>query len=204
MDHLWEKGWRHFGPYFYRYSHAPHDGQVCSVMPLRINLEKFKLSRSQKRILKRNADLEVRIRPAFVNSEVVDMFERHKERFVYNVPDTIYTFVSKRPSMIPCDCKSLCVYLNDKLIGISYLDVGREACSSVYQCFEPTESRRSLGVLMILYSLQYAREKDKTYYYPGYAYEESSHYDYKKKFAGLEHFDWKVGWRVYQKPTETA
>jgi hypothetical protein len=33
-------------------------------------------------------------------------------------------------------------------------------------------------------------------YYHGYGTEEPSHYDYKKRFAGLEFYDWKGNWRL--------
>ncbi|HHO56191.1 MAG TPA: hypothetical protein ENK21_07350, partial [Trueperaceae bacterium] len=45
MDILWAKGWRHFGSYFYRYSHLPKNEMIYSVLSLRINLAKFKTSK---------------------------------------------------------------------------------------------------------------------------------------------------------------
>ena len=42
--------------------------------------------------------------------------------------------------------------------------------------------------------IEYAIENDKTFYYHGYAYEGESFYDYKKRFSGLEQFDWKDEW----------
>lgn len=201
MDHVWASGWRHFGRYFYRYSLIPHGGRICTVLPLRIRLANFAASRSQKRVLKRNQDLEVRFQPAFVDDKVLTLFEQHKNRFKDNVPDSIYTFISPQPDHVPCECLSVGVYLNAELIAMSYLDMGKTACSSVYQCFDPELSKRSLGVFMILVSASYAREQGKTFYYPGYAYEESSHYDYKKNFAGLEAFDWASTWRSFTRRT---
>ena len=196
MDKLWAGGWRHFGNYFYRYSSTRQENRSLSVLPLRIKLGAFSVSRSQKRTLKRNVDLEVRVVPAFVNPEVEALFERHKLRFKHNVPESIYSFVSHRPATLPCECSSLCLYKNDRLVGISYLDVGETATSSVYQCFDPDESKRSLGNLMILLSIEHSRTLGKMLYYPGYAYREPSHYDYKKNFAGLEAYDWTMStWR---------
>lgn len=197
MDHIWSNGWRHFGRYFYRYSLIPHGGQICNVLPLRIRLDEFRASRSQKRILKRNQDLELRVQPAFVDDEVLSLFERHKKRFKDNVPDSIYTFISPQPSSVPCECKSVALYLKGRLVGVSYLDIGKEAASSVYQCFDPELKQRSLGICMILASARYSLEQDKTFYYPGYAYQERSHYDYKKNFSGLEAYDWDGSWHSF-------
>ncbi len=193
MDLLWANGWRHFGSYFYRYSSTQQESRTFNVLPLRLRLHAFAASRSQTRTLKRNTDLEVRVVPAFVDKEVEALFERHKTRFTHNVPDSIYSFVSHEPATLPCACSSLCLFKDDRLVGISYLDLGDTATSSVYQCFDPEETKRSLGNLMILLSVEHSHSLGKTLYYPGYAYREPSHYDYKKNFSGLEAYDWATG-----------
>ena len=192
MDTLWAGGWRHFGGYFFRYASTQQEGRTFAVLPLRMRLSAFAASRSQTRTLKRNADLEVRVVPAYVDAEVEDLFEHHKTRFSHNVPESIYSFVSHEPDEVPCRCVSLCLFKDDRLVGISYLDIGKTASSSVYQCFDPLETKRSLGNLMILLSVQHSHSLGKTLYYPGYAYKEPSHYDYKKNFVGLEAYDWKT------------
>lgn len=195
MDSLWQEGWRHFGPYFFRYSKAREE---FHVLPLRIRLDRFRFSTSQKRVLAKNRDLEVEFLPAFVNLEVEALFEQHTERFTHSIPSSVYTFVSRSPASIPCPCLSITVRHQQKLVGISYLDVGENSASSVYQCFDLEHSKRSLGVLMILLSIQYALEQKMEFYYPGYAYREPSEYDYKKRFSGLEVFDWEQSWIPFQ------
>lgn len=192
MDYIWEHGWRHFGTYFFRYAL----GSDKHVLPLRIRLSDFQPSQSQKRIIKKNRDLKAIFAPAFIDARVEALFEHHKGRFEDNIPDSIYTFMSRSPATVPCTCQSLCLYFQDQLIGISYLDIGDTATSSVYQCFDPEFDKRSLGILMILLSIEESVRSGKTFYYPGYAYVEPSHYDYKKTFAALEAFDWK-SWRPY-------
>jgi len=192
MDWLWANGWRHFGTYFYRYARTVHAQKPHHVTPLRIELKRFKKSQSQERVLKKNNDLRVCFSPAFVSADVEVLFEKHKRRFKDNVPDSIYTFISEAPSSVPCPCLTLSVYLHDTLIGVSYLDIGEQATSSIYQCFDPKFSSRSLGIFMVLCSIRQSRTLGKRFYYHGYAYKESSHYDYKKKFSALESFDWKT------------
>ena len=200
MDLVWSEGWRHFGKYFYRYSRVQETTQegYKHVLPLRINVNDFVLQNSHKRILKKNKHLNLRILPAFVNHDVNILFEKHKQRFSSNIPENIHVFVSKEPAYIPCECLSLCIYDQNKLIGISYLDIGQTSCSSVYQCYDPSYPKNSLGIYMVLQSLAYAKEHKKSLYYPGYAYHEASHYDYKKKFNALTYYDWKGQWLDYE------
>lgn len=197
MDKLWASGWRHFGAEFFRYSLAEHRGRICSVIPLRIDLTKFAPSRSQKRVLAKNQDVQFLIRPTFIDATKHALFFRHRERFEENVPDSLYTFLSHEPATVPCVNHELCVYDGERLLAASFLDLGATATSAVYALFEPAEHKRSLGIYTMLRAIEYSRARGCRYYYPGYAYREPSVYDYKKNFAGLEYLDWDYGWRVF-------
>lgn len=194
LDWLLAQGWRHFGTYFFRYSASSHWGGRRHVMPLRIDLDTFSFSRSQKRILAKNRDLQVVIRPSFIDEAKEDLFYSHRERFKDNIPDSIYTFLSEEPATVPCINREICVYEADRLLAASFLDVGRLSTSAVYAFFDPEESPRSLGIFTMLEAIRYSCDLGCRYYYPGYAYREPSIYDYKKNFEGLETFDWKGNW----------
>ena len=200
MDRYWADGWRHFGILFFRYSSAFHDGKRFTVLPLRIDLELFAPRRSQKRVLAKNNDTEIRLRPSFVDTEKTALFLHHRRRFRKDAPSSLDDFLSPDPATIPCRNLELCVYLQSKLLGVTFLDLGATATSAVYAIFEPTEAKRSLGIFMILESIEFSRRQGYRYYYPGYAYREPFTYDYKKNFAGLEYFDWTGRWCPYVKP----
>ena len=197
MDQLWAQGWRHFGIIFARYRTSEHKGELFTVLPLRVDLARFSLSRSQKRVVAKNHDTRVIIRPASVDAEKAALFEKHRLRFDENVPTSLFNFLSPNPAEVPCPNLELCVYLGEKLLAVTFLDIGATATSGVYAIFDPAHSSRSLGVLMMLYSIQFSRQNGYRYYYPGYAYREPFTYDYKKRFSGLEELDWNKGWKPY-------
>ncbi len=199
MDLLWANGWRHFGSFFFRYSTTVWNGQVCTVLPLRIDLEHFCLSKSQKRVLARNRDLEVVIRDTVIDDEKEELFFRHVVRFDHNIPNSIFDFLSTQPATIPCQNQEICVYGKDgALLAASFLDLGQQATSAVYAMFDPEETKRSLGIFTMLIAIRYSIERGCQFYYPGYAYREPSFYDYKKRFSALNYFDWWGDWIPYQ------
>lgn len=191
LDELLAQGWRHFGVYFFRYSVTYHDKKVYHVMPLRIRLENFSLTKSLRRILRRNSDLDYKIRPAEFNEEKMLLFDLHKTRFKRNVPSSLYDFLSPIPS-IPCQVMEISVFLDGALVAASFFDVGQESISSIYAMFDPKESVRSLGIFTMLLEINFAIESGKKFFYQGYAYEEQSFYDYKKRFRGTEKYDWQT------------
>lgn len=194
MDGLWAEGWRHFGPIFFRYRRWLYTGRSLSITPLRMELARFEPSCSQRRVLARNRDLRVEVQPTALDAEMVAMFEAHRRRFRADVPDSLHDFLSHEPSEVPCRNETIRVYAGARLVAAHFFDVGRTATSSVYSMFDPSESHRSLGVYTILLAVERSRRLGCRHYYPGYASREPSPYDYKKKFAGLEEYDWQDGW----------
>ena len=197
MDFLLADGWRHFGEHFMRYNIGIHENKLRRVLPLRIRVADFMLSKSQQRVLKKNQDLRTVIRPIEITAEKEILFESHKRRFNHSIPESLYTFLSEAPADVPCEALEVCVYSANKLLAASFFDNGAAAVSAVYAMFDPEIITRSLGIYTMLLTIDYAARNGKSYYYPGYAYEGNSFYDYKKRFSAMESFDWNGNWEDY-------
>jgi arginine-tRNA-protein transferase len=164
------------------------------VTPLRIRLSDFSHSKSQRRVLRDNSDLTIQIEPLAIDAKAEGLFHRHKERFENHQPISIYEFLTGSAETSPCDTKQIRVFDKDRLVAISYFDIGERTCSGVYAIFDPAESKRGLGIFTMLKEIEYSVAHGKEFYYQGYAYEGESFYDYKKRFRGTEIFDWKGQW----------
>jgi arginyl-tRNA--protein-N-Asp/Glu arginylyltransferase len=194
MDLLLAQGWRNFGQYFFRHSWDFYRETEQVVIPLRIRLADFMLSKKQRRIIKQNQDLHTVIRPIVIDDEKHELFDRHKQRFKSNVPQSLYTFLDFEAATIPCEALEFCIYERDKLLAASFLNFGNTSTSGIYAMFEPTETKRSLGIYTMLLEIEFSRQMSKNYYYQGYAYIGESFYDYKKRFSALEMYDWQGNW----------
>jgi leucyl-tRNA---protein transferase len=195
MDEFWATGWRHFGPLFFRRYFMEYEGNLKAIQPLRVQVREFRPSKSQRRILRRNGDLKVVIKPTVLDQELSRIFMAHVQRFTFNVPPNLESFLGHQPEKGPCQNMTVAAYVQDRLIAASFLDLGQQAVSSVYAVFDPVESRRSLGIFTMLREIEYARERGCHYYYPGYACHEPSPYDYKKQLAAMEWYDWEGHWK---------
>ena len=195
FDKLLAAGWRHFGVEFYRYAWGSWKGDWYHVLPLRVRAEDFVLSKSHRRNLKRNSDLSVTIRPSVITDEIDDLFHRHALRFDHSRPQQLTNIISSSPASVPVE--SVCVEVRDggRLVAASFLDLGETSSSSIYGMFDPELTSRGLGIFTMLKEIEYTRDTGRAYYYPGYAYQEPSFYDYKKQFSAMEKFDWKGNWQ---------
>jgi leucyl-tRNA---protein transferase len=194
LDALLASGWRHFGTYFYRYSSMTSSAGLRHVQPLRMQLENFKMNRSQRRNWQRNQDLRVTIGPASLDSSKRRLFELHAMRFTENVPEALEDFMGSNPERGPCDTQEILVFEGQTLIAAHFVDLGDTSASSAYSVYDPAFLARGLGTFTILQAIEYSKALGKRLYYPGYATREPSHYDYKKRYAALEYFDWQGQW----------
>ena len=197
LDAVWSDGWRHFGTHFFRYNLGFYQSDIRRVIPLRIRLADFTLSKNQRRILRKNADLQTIIRPIEITTEAESLFDRHKRRFKEGVPDSVFDFLSRDAANTPCEAKEVCVYEGEKLLAASFFAVGEQAISAIYGMFEPDETARSLGIFTMLKEIEFAIDTGKEFYYQGYCYDGESFYDYKKRFSGIEAFDWNGTWKRF-------
>ncbi|MGC6427763.1 MAG: arginine-tRNA-protein transferase [Akkermansiaceae bacterium] len=194
FDLLLSQGWRHFGELFYFYQKVEDgtEAETRHVRPLRVRLEHFRRSKSQRRTWNRNADLSIELKPLARSPELDALFDCHKRRFCKDQPESLGSFLGEDPGVKPTDTRQFELRLDGKLLACSFLDVGRNSVSSIYAMFHPEEHRRRLGIFTMLLEIDWALQNGRTFYYPGYAYREPSHYDYKKEFRGTEYFDWKT------------
>ncbi|HEY7747041.1 MAG TPA: arginyltransferase [Desulfuromonadales bacterium] len=190
-----ESGWRKFGPYYFR--PACPDCRQC--IPLRVPVTELVHSRSQRRVLRRNADLRVTFGPLRPSEVIYNLYRQHSgNRFGRETDPEEFLFHFYLPS---CPTLQTEIHLGDELAGIGFLDVGADCLSSVYFCFDPRFAGRSLGIFSVLQEIEHARRLGLSYYYLGYYVPGCPIMDYKDHFRAREHFDWdRRQWRRCSEP----
>ena len=187
-------GYRRIGQIFYR-----NVCEKCSdCKPIRIETEKFKQSRSHKRTLNKNEDIRVEVvRSHSLTTEKVFLYEKyidtkHEDDKEEKQGDPVNTLISIHygyPDIIEMD-----YYLENKLIGVSILDEGKDSLSSNYFYYDTDFLDRRPGILSILKEIDLARSMKKKYYYLGFYIKENPKMSYKKSFRPnqiLEDGRWK-------------
>ncbi|HVT26371.1 MAG TPA: arginyltransferase [Rhizomicrobium sp.] len=165
-----------------------------ACVSVRIVADQFEVSRTQRRIARRNADL----RRAEVTAEAT------REQFAL-----LRTYLDSRHSGGGMSDMGLFDYVamveetpvnthiveyrrqtkdgtRGALIGCALTDVLRDGLSMVYSFFHPGEDARSLGTHMILDHIREAKARGLPYVYLGYWVRGSEKMDYKARFKPLE------------------
>ncbi len=195
FDTYMAEGWRLLGHSIVRHNFSVCRGKMCRTEPLRIRLEGFEFSKSQRRVLRRASDLNVRYGPIELTSTKSQLFVLHAtHRFDERRPESIASFLNHNSHREPVMGMEFFVATRNGVpLACSFIHVGENAVSGTYCFYNPNARRHSLGTYTMLLEIAKAQELGKKYYYHGYVYDVPSQFDYKLNFNNLEAMDWKTG-----------
>ena len=189
-DALSNKGFRRSQSVIYR----PACVGCSACLSIRVPVEAFKRSRTQRRILRANANLTRRPCEAWATEAQFALFrrylaDRHADGGMADMDAFDYaSMVDETP------VNSMVVEYHDEdpVTGESHLvaaclsDILGDGLSMVYSFFDPDYSDRSLGAYMILDHIEMAREMKLAHAYLGYW------------VAGSRKMDYKIGFRPFE------
>ncbi len=161
------------------------DGCAACV-PIRVPVARFAPSRSQRRAVRKNADVEVTLAAPAPDDEHYDLHERYQEwkhaGHMSMSPGDFERFFG--PS--PVDTWEMQYRVAGRLVGVGLIDIASTSISSVYFYFDPVEARRSLGVFSSLCEIAECRRRGLSYWYGGYYVAGCAKMEYKSQFRPFE------------------
>jgi arginyl-tRNA--protein-N-Asp/Glu arginylyltransferase len=180
----------------------------AACISVRVLVDGFNLTRSFKRVLSRNTDLTLRVRPANATSEQYEIFrrylyDRHRngdmaEMTLFDYKQMIengttdshlaeYRLIPKDDSHDTSD---------GMLLGVALTDQLQDGLSMIYSFYDVCHYQRGLGTYMVLDHVLRTIEMGLPYLYLGYWIKGSQKMDYKSRFTPQEHLIGKNWARV--------
>ncbi|KMO10923.1 arginyltransferase [Methylobacterium indicum] len=174
--------------------------ETCrACISVRVVVDDFRPSDSQRRVLKRSRDLVGQVQPNRPASEQYALFRRyldarHGDGGMVDMTVLDYAMMIEDSHVDT----HLVVYrkrgpdtaINGRGVGgpvaVCLTDVLSDGLSMVYSFYDPLEAERSLGTYMILDHIERARSLGLPYLYLGYWVEGSRKMQYKAKFTPQE------------------
>ncbi len=196
LDHLLERGWRRFGPAYFR----PGCEGCKACVPLRVPVATFEPTRSQKRVIKRNEHLRLEIGRPTVDAARLDLYHRwHCMQGDARgwAADRIDAEEYYHQFAFPHPCVREFAYYDDsadggtRLVALGIVDETPSALSAVYTYHDPDYRKDSLGTASVLMQLEEAARLGKKWLYLGYRVIGCKSSEYKAKFGPHELLD---GW----------
>lgn len=196
---LSKQGFRRSQNVLYR----PSCSDCSACLSARISIKDFRPSRSQKRTIKRNANLRRHATSAWATEDQYELFRtyldaRHADGGMADMD--VFDFAAM---VEETPIRSRVIEYTDqetrKLKAVCLTDVLDDGLSMVYSFYSPHVPAQSLGTYMILDHVEIAREAGLPYVYLGYWVPGSAKMGYKSAFSGLELYR-HGAWEKFRKP----
>lgn len=177
----------------FRRSHNIAYAPVCqgcrACIPIRVVADEFAPSRTQRKVMARNADLAVRPMAARATAEQFALFQRYQGSRHGGGDMAAMGFYDYRAMVEDTPITTGMVEFRDeagRLLGGCLTDWLSDGLSAVYSFFAPEEDRRSLGAYAVMWLVTEARRLGLPYVYLGYWVPESRKMAYKAGYRPAE------------------
>jgi leucyl-tRNA---protein transferase len=204
LEALLERGWRRFGPSYFR----PACATCARCEPLRIPSTTFSASASQRRARRNAARLTRVVQAPVVDEERTALYDRwhaHREArrgwepMAMNEERYAFEFTFEHPAVREVAFRDPAQ--NNRLVGLGIVDQVPNALSAVFFFWDPEHAPSSLGVAHVVMLVEDAAEQGLDYVYLGYRVAACPSLAYKGRYqphellAGRPGLDGSPDWR---------
>jgi leucyl-tRNA---protein transferase len=185
-----KRGWRRFGRYYFH----PTCNGCNECKSIRIDVENFTFTKSQKKAIKRNNGTQIIIGRPSLSKHHLDLYNRYhyykqdKDGWKYrSISHKEYyeNFVDGAGDF----GREVLYFEGEKLIGVDLIDILDDGISAIYFYYDPDFSELSLGTFSLLYQIELAKQLGLKWIYLGYWVEGCKAFSYKQKFQPQELLD---------------
>lgn len=192
-------------------AYRPACDGCAACISVRVPVNTFALTRSFRRTLNTNDDIQATVMKSEATSEHYSLFRsyidaRHGDGGMADM--TVLDFSAMIDDNF-VDSRLVDYRILDengrpgRLVGAALIDILGDGLSMIYSFYDPAEARRSLGTLMILDSIARVRRLGLPYLYLGYWVRGSRKMDYKARFLPQERLT-AEGWVLHRDPPDAS
>ncbi len=183
---LLEAGFRHFGTRWF----TPSCPSCTRCQGVKIDLQNFRPSKSQRRLLNKNKDLTLYWGEVTITPEKLDLINRYHADQEEKVGwfEQIHNEENYRDAFITGATWSeeYTIYDGEILVGVGIIDLTNERASSIYFYYDPEYRDHSLGTWSILQEIMFCKEQGREWLHLGLWNETCPSLSYKNRFSPNE------------------
>jgi len=177
-----DAGFRRSGDFIYQ----PICAGCRACQSIRVPVDRFSLSKSQRRCARRNANLSVTVGAPQISNEKFALYAQYKARW-HGKDDATFDELESFLYESPVETIEFAYREGGgRLLAVGICDLSPRSLSSVYFYFDPSESRRGLGTFGALREIDFARQRKIPHYYLGYFVAGCAAMEYKASFRPNE------------------
>lgn len=173
----------------HRVAYRPACPNCTACVPVRVDVRRNRLNRSQRRVLRDNTDLESTEVAAIATPEQFRLFQRYQRSRHGDGEMARMSFDDYRSMVEDSAVGTALTEMRGpggELVGACLFDRLNDGLSAVYSFFDPDQAARGLGTRAVLWLIDRARAERRPFVYLGYWIANSRKMAYKARFQPLQ------------------
>jgi len=158
----------------------PIEGRLHTVHWLRLRLAEMHYGPEQRRLLRLVQRFQLVYRTFRLTEEYEALYAEYRRSIDFDAPPTVAAFLLEPDSpQNVFDTKVIEVHDEGQLIAVGIFDQGARTLAGIMNFYDPAYRKYSLGKCLMLLKIDYARQQELAFYYPGYLVQGVPKFDYK-------------------------
>lgn len=192
LDNYLSQGWYRMGQSIFTTHYLCFGKKFYSALWIRLNLKNHRYRKGQRKLMrKNNARFHIKYAPFHLTKEKEQLYWRYKKKFKGYLAGSLEESLLDGEEFSVYKTYEAQIYDGNKLIGLSFFDLGKNSAASIIGIYDPMYHSYSLGYYSMLLEMEYCIENGIDFYYPGYVVPGYDRFDYKQRIGEVEVYKMK-------------
>ncbi len=206
LDEYLAKGWYRMGQSIFTTHFLCFGEQLYSAIWVRMMMRNHQFRKGQRKLLRQNAErFHIKYAPLEITPEKEALYQKYKKHFHGFIARSLLDSLLDGEEYNTFQTIESQIYDGDRLIGLSFFDLGKDSVASILGIYDPAYAHHSIGYYTMLLEMDYCHQHNIPYYYPGYVVPGYDRFDYKLRIGDVEYLRLaNNNWEPYANFTEKA
>lgn len=202
LDAYLAEGWYRMGQSIFTTHFLCFGTDFYSAIWIRLPLQEYRFGKRLAKLVRVNLGrFRCVFGPARIDAEREALYQLYREDFPAPISPSIQNSLMDNESYNLFQTWELAVYDGNRMVALSYFDLGQTSIASILGFYHPGYKVHSLGFFTMLMEIAFGLENGFRYYYPGYVVPGYPRFDYKMRIGQVEYYDLRhTAWKPCPQP----
>lgn len=189
LDKYLDKGWFRAGQRIYTLEYILLKGELYKPIRIRLALQGNTFRKGLRKLWKKNQQFRTTYQKSKITKRKEQLYQQQIMRLEGYVSPNLKDSLLDGGTKNIYDTHEVAVYHKNKLIAVSFFDLGEKTMASINAVYDPDYQQYSLGFYTMLAEIEYGKQHGFEYYYPGYVIPNFPKFDYKLRIGDVEFYN---------------
>lgn len=183
LDKYLANGWFRMRQNIFTTNFLQFNNRFFSVLWLRVTLKKYSESKNYTTLKRLNASFKTEINKANITEAHENLYQAYRQSISFEMTTSLKELLFGYETISRFNTHEINIYDEDTLIASGYFDLGETSAAGISCIYNPAYKKYSLGKYLIYLKIDFCKQHNLKYFYPGYIVPGYKAFDYKARIG---------------------